>query len=144
MPNLKLVRWIAAPIAVAALLAPTACGDDDDGGSSENTEATSESTGFVGEGLAAAEVVVQAFDAGRLGSIDEVKADMSPFFVDADGEPEPLPITEGGKLLPLGELTEKQRFAFQRWHNESDLVNDAVGPEKDAAIQKYRESHNEK
>jgi hypothetical protein len=114
-----------------------ACGS---GGKSDEEKAKERELSMFGqEGLVEAEVVIRAYDAGRLGTKEEVAADMDQYFNPQDSDSIPKPLDDQGQFIPFGEMTNDQAYAFSEWA-DSEKVNDVIGPEKQAAIVEFRES----
>jgi hypothetical protein len=81
------------------------------------------------------EIVYAAYEQGRLGTTDEVKADMEPFFNKPGRSSEPKPF-EGSRLIPFKEMNERQQVFFSMWYQHSENVSETVGPEILAAKEK--------
>lgn len=117
-------------------------------GGGEKTEAAKaeESVGkkFGEEGLVKAQVVVRAYEQGRLGTREQVEASMEPFFSPSDYETKiPKPFDSSGKFIPLSELNDEQIFAFSQWYT-SDRVYPIVRDEMNAAIVEFRAKRDSK
>ena len=93
---------------------------------------------FGEQGLIRAEVVVRAYEQGRLGTREQVEADMEPFFSPPDLKNKiPKPFDSSGKLIPLSDMTDEQIRAFGQWWS-SGKVYGIVREEMNAAIIEHR------
>jgi hypothetical protein len=89
-------------------------------------------------------VVVRAYEQGRLGTREQVEADMEPFFSPADLKNKiPKPFDASGKLIPLAEMTDDQVHAFGQWFS-SDKVYSIVRDEMNATLTEYRKREADK
>lgn len=74
-----------------------------------------------------ADIVIAAYEEGRLGSPDEVRADMAPFL---EKLRVPDPIDASGRIAAYDDMPSRQKMAFDDWHRTSQKVANLVGPEK--------------
>jgi hypothetical protein len=94
---------------------------------------------FGEEGLIRAEIVVRAYEEGRLGTREQVEADMEPYFSPPDFQQKvPKPFDSSGKLIPLTEMSDEQIHAFSQWFT-SGKVYTTLRDEMTAAITASRE-----
>jgi hypothetical protein len=71
---------------------------------------------FDENGLITANIVVRAYEQGRLGTREQVEADMEPYFSPPDyGYKIPKPFDSSGKLIPLAAMNDEQLHAFSEW-----------------------------
>jgi hypothetical protein len=96
---------------------------------------------FGEEGLIEAEVVIRAYEQGRLGTREEVEADMAPYFSPPDLDYQiPKPFDKGGNFIPFSEMNDEQGAAFNLWSSRSAKVKEAAGAEKEAAVIAFRQA----
>jgi hypothetical protein len=99
---------------------------------------------FSDAGLIIANIVVRAYEQGRLGTREQVESDMEPFFSPPDyGYKIPKPFYSSGKLIPLTEMTDEQLHAFSGWYS-SGKVYGILREEINAAITESREKKGSK
>lgn len=124
-------------LVVAVILSGSGCGGDSD---EKVGKPVSRALGnFGADGIAAAEVVIQAYKDGRLGALAELEADMEPFFKSPDDgltPATPVPFDASGQFLSLDEMSDSQARYFNLWSTDSVKVNSVVGAEKRAAVAK--------
>jgi hypothetical protein len=80
-----------------------------------------------------ATIVAEAFEGGRLGSLEEVKKDMDPYFTRSNGVKIGFPFDSSGHLIEYSKMSNDQVASFNLWHRRSEKVTDVVGPEIDRA-----------
>ena len=115
-----------------------ACSGDGDGNEKQTLEERALAL-FDEDGVVEGGVVVKAYEEGHLGTREEVEADMDPYFNPPDRDPPlniPKPFDARGDIIPLGDMTNDQAYAFGRWYGSSDKVNDIIGPDMQTAVLK--------
>jgi hypothetical protein len=80
-----------------------------------------------------AKIVIRTFHEGRLGTLDEVQADMDPCFLHSDGSRVPKPFDGARDFISYERMDGDQQMSFNAWHGRSKKVIDIVGPEIDLA-----------
>lgn len=137
MPTLKsLCRAIVVLLAMSLSLG--GCNGEEQKSESEKAEESLKSK-FSEDGLITANIVVRAYEQGRLGTREQVEADMEPFFSPPDYNYKiPKPFDESGKLIPLAAMTDEQLHAFSEWYT-SGKVYGLLRDEINAAILESRE-----
>ncbi len=94
---------------------------------------------FDDENLIRANIAVRAYEQGRLGTREQVEADMEPFFSPRDYTNKiPKPFDSSGRLIPLSAMNDEQLSAFSQWYT-SDKVYAVLRDETNAAIIAFRE-----
>jgi hypothetical protein len=73
-----------------------------------------------------ADIVVRAYEEGRLGTKDQVEADMGPY---CEKLRVPDPIDASGRMSPFDDMSDRQQMCFNDWHRSSQNVLNIVGPE---------------
>jgi hypothetical protein len=92
---------------------------------------------FGDEGILTAEIVVRAYDQGRLGTREQVEADMEPFFSYPGETPVPKPFDGAGKFVPLTQMNDEQIYALTQWYT-TGKVRTTLHDEITAAITEFR------
>jgi hypothetical protein len=124
---------------VIAVVSLGACGGN--GKSEDETARERELSLFGEEGLVEAEVVIRAYEQGRLGTREEVEADMEPYFSPPDLDYQiPKPFDKNGNFIPFSEMNDEQGAAFNLWSSRSAKVKEAAGAEKEAAVIAFRQA----
>jgi hypothetical protein len=133
----KSLRWVVV-LSIAAGLALLGCSGDKPKSESAKAEESLKKK-FDDEGLIMANIVVRAYDQGRLGTREQVEADMEPFFSPPDYSYKiPKPFDNSGKLIPLSAMTDEQLGALSQWYT-SGKVYGILRDEINAAITEFRE-----
>lgn len=71
-----------------------------------------------------ANIVVRAYEQGRLGTREQVEADMEPFFSPPDYPNKiPKPFDDSGGLIPLSALNDEQLVAFSKWYRSGKVYS---------------------
>lgn len=114
---------------VCVLLA-VSCGGDDRDAERERSDCIR-----VAQAEAAAEVAREAYEAGRLGDAERVRADLEELRDLGSGRRSFL--RADGTMVPWPAMTEGQRVTFSHWI-DLPRVDRAIGDDQDAAVREAR------
>ena len=108
--------WVTTIVISSMLLTAFACGEDK----------PAEPDRAVSFDRLEADVVIRAYEDGRLGTPDEVNADMAPYLEKMGVS---SPIDASGRFSAYEDMSDRQQVAFNEWHRSSQKLLDAIGPE---------------
>ena len=124
-------------ISIAASVSLVACGGSEKKSKAEKAEEAVREK-FGEEGLIEVGIVMRAYEQGRLGTREQVEADMEPFFSPPDYEYKiPKPFDGSGKFIPLSQMTDEQIYALSGWYHGGKVYG-ILREEFNAAITEYR------
>jgi hypothetical protein len=121
MPPFKTSASRAVVLSVAVSLTFLGCSGDGEKSDSAKTEDSLRAK-FGDQNWIIANIVVRAYEQGRLGTREQVEADMEPFFSPPDyGYKIPKPFDDSGRLIPLSAMNDEQLAAFSKWYTSGKV-----------------------
>ena len=108
-------------LSIAACLSFAGCSENGEKSDSAKTEDSLRAK-FGEDNWIIANIVVRAYEQGRLGTREQVEADMEPFFSPTDYPNKiPKPFDDSGKLLSLSSMNDEQLIAFSKWYRSGKV-----------------------